>query len=668
MFHPFVPLLVALLLLCPCKANAAQPSSWKVGLASTVITPKEAVWLCGYSNRTRPAEGKVHDLYAKVFALEDSTGTRLVLVTLDLGSVSEAITESVHRKIHPTYKLPRASLILNVSHTHCAPEVAAERLVFHDLPANEEAKLVRYIAWLEDQIAVAVNTALADLRPARLSLGTGSAGFASNRRLPTPGGFINSQNREGPVDHEVPVLRVTGLDGQLRGILFGYACHNTTLAFQLYCGDYAGFAQQFLEEANPGVKALFVMGCGGDQNPYPRHGASGLDHARQHGKSLADAAQKALKGSQKEVTGNLRIGYEVVTLGLEPLPPRPRLEAEAKGSPGLAQRKARYLLNRLEREGRIDLIQTCPLHAAKLGDDLLFVAVSGETVLDYARICKREFAGPYVWVAGYNDDVFAYLPSLRVLREGGYEGREGIIHQLTPTPFLATVEERVMGGIRRLATQVGARRTPVPLKVITLGDSITKGVRPGVKAEETFASLLQESLQKDGIVTVVSNVGIGGEDTVRALARLDRDVIAHKPDVVTIMYGTNDSYVDKGKTTNRISLEDYKANLGKLVERLRAAGIQPVLMTEPRLGDRHGPNGRGEHPNKPLEEYVKACRDVARQLRVPLVDHFAHWSERNSSGMDVGKWTTDECHPNPEGHRVMMTLLRSTVKDCVSPR
>src|SRR5437764_889189 len=86
------------------------------------------------------------------------------------------------------------------------------------------------------------------------------------------------------------------------------------------------------------------------------------------------------------------------------------------------------------------------------------------------------------------------------------------------------------------------------LRIITLGDSITKGVRPGVTAEQTFASLMQRQLRAQGIAVEVENVGIGGERTDMALQRLEKDVIAKKPDVVTIMYGTNDSYVDKDKT------------------------------------------------------------------------------------------------------------------------
>src|SRR5205823_8918428 len=129
------------------------------------------------------------------------------------------------------------------------------------------------------------------LKPARLGYSHARAGFAMNRRLPTAKGYQNSPYPDGPVDHDVPVLRVEDAEKKLRAIAFGYACHNTTLSFYEFCGDYAGFAQQYLEEAHPEALALFLTGCGGDQNPYPR-GTIAL--CRQHGRTLATAVDAAL--------------------------------------------------------------------------------------------------------------------------------------------------------------------------------------------------------------------------------------------------------------------------------------------------------------------------------------------------------------------------------------
>lgn len=221
-------------------------------------------------------------------------------------------------------------------------------------------------------------------------------------------------------------------------------------------------------------------------------------------------------------------------------------------------------------------------------------------------------------------------------------------------PIILSIAIVCIGGTTATAR---IKKEAPPIKIITLGDSITTGVRPGVKPEETFATLLQESLKKEGINAEVVNVGIGGENTAQCLRRLRDEVIDKKPAFVTIMYGANDSYVDKGKTAPRLTEDEFRANLAKIVDDLRKAGIVPILMTSNRLGDKHPNNGAGEHPGKRLEAYAKICREVAKEAKVPLVDHFEFWTKTNADGVDIDRWMTDSCHPNVRGHQEMAKLM-----------
>ncbi len=239
-------------------------------------------------------------------------------------------------------------------------------------------------------------------------------------------------------------------------------------------------------------------------------------------------------------------------------------------------------------------------------------------------------------------------------------------YRLTTAPFLA-----IIGAC--LSSAVAAEPTPStqpatrPVTIVTLGDSITKGERSGVTAEETFAVLLEQSLTEQGIACRVANVGIGGERTDQALKRLGQ-VIEQQPRIVTVMYGTNDSYVDKEKTDSRISVDEYRSNLQQIVAQLLLHGIEPVLMTEPRWAADAGPNGVGEHPNVRLERYVDACRAVARELEVPLVDNFSHWTEAEAQGHNLTDWTTDSCHPNPAGHRQVADLIVPVLANIIKPQ
>ena len=193
-----------------------------------------------------------------------------------------------------------------------------------------------------------------------------------------------------------------------------------------------------------------------------------------------------------------------------------------------------------------------------------------------------------------------------------------------------------------------------------------KGVRTGVEPEETFAALLEADLKSRGVDARVTNVGIGGERTDGALARLEKDVLAKKPRLVTVMYGTNDSYVDKGKDLPRLTVEEYRANLAKIIEQVKKAGAIPVVMTEPRWG-KSAKNGAGANPNELLKKYVAACREVAQEAGVPLIDNFGTWTRAEAAGHDISKWMTDECHPNPLGHRVLADAILPVVLAQVAP-
>jgi hypothetical protein len=258
------------LLLVGLLASSAHAAEWKAGVASTVITPQESMWMAGYAARDKPSEGKVHDLHAKALALEDATGTRLVLVTLDLITVPRDLREWLETKVGQELSLPPEGLYLNASHTHCGPGLRLEKKPMYDVAEVYIRRSDDYADRLQGELFTLVKAALADLQPAELSFAQASADFAMNRRSNTGQGYQIAPNPNGPVDHDVPVLRVADAEGKLRAVLFGYACHNTTLSFNLFCGDYAGFAQADVEAAHPGATALFMIGCGGDQNPEPR--------------------------------------------------------------------------------------------------------------------------------------------------------------------------------------------------------------------------------------------------------------------------------------------------------------------------------------------------------------------------------------------------------------
>ncbi len=434
-------------------ASAAEaPVDWKAGVAAVKVTPNEPIWLAGYASRTKPSEGVLSDLHAKALALEDAAGTRVVIVTTDLISIPRVLREQVSQAVAEKFKLSPSALMLNCSHTHCGPVVKddLELSVIYQLEPQQRQQVERYFVELRDKIVGLVGAAIEQLQPATLSYSHARCGFAMNRRLPTSGGYQNSPYPEGPVDHDIPVLRVESLSGKLLAIAFGYACHNTSTALAQINADYAGYAQSEIEKAHPGTTALFVMGCGGDQNPYPR---GQIEWAQTHGKSLANAVEAALLPKPKLIRGPLRVALEPIDLAFEPVT-KAELVKRLQSKDIYEQRSAKALLSEVETTGKIRETYPYPVQVIQFGNDLTLIVLAGEVVVDYSLRLKRELGDAPVWVAGYSNDVFAYIPSVRVLKEGGYEGVGAMRYTSLPGPFLPTVEESIVTKVRELVTRL----------------------------------------------------------------------------------------------------------------------------------------------------------------------------------------------------------------------
>lgn len=422
---------------------------WKAGAGSAVITPGEPMWLAGWAVRTEPARGTAADLFARALALEDAEGHRVVVLAVDLIAVTREIVEAVARTLHARFGLSRAQLVVVSTHTHSGPEVRPDKVLFFHIPAEYAAKIGPYVAWLTTRLVEAAAAAIASLRPARLFVDRAEAGFAHNRR------------GAEACDRDVPVLAVNDDTGKRIAVVFGYACHNTTMPPDdaRYCGDYAGFAAAALEAAHPGLRALFLAGAGADQDPSPR---GTLDLACDHGRSLACAVERCLAQPETAcaVAGTLGVAYDEVPLAFQPLPSRAEIEAGAASDHRPTRAKAQYLLDRLDEDVPFAASYPCPIQVVRLGGALLLVALGGEPVVDYARAIKacHGHGRRLVWVAGYAGDMFGYVPTASILREGGYEGGRSLLWSALPAPFTDDSERQILGSVDRLVQSLNESR------------------------------------------------------------------------------------------------------------------------------------------------------------------------------------------------------------------
>jgi len=442
------------LLVLAALAGALSAQEFKAGVARLNITPEGPIWMSGYAARNKPSEGKLTELWAKALALEDNKGGRLVVVTVDLIGLPRSLAEEVAARVQKQWGLDRARLLLNASHTHTGPVVYPNLMTMFELDAAQEGVVREYARGLADKLVEVTGAALGDLAPARLAFAQGQVGFAVNRREVTPNGIKLGVNPAGPVDHSVPVVRVSNPDGTTKAVLFGYACHCTTLTAEHYkiSGDYAGYAQMEIERVHPGATAMFLTLCAGDQNPNPR---SSEELAQRHGRSLAEEVVRVLGGELKPVRPPIRAAFQIVELRFAPHT-RETFEKELESGDKFRVARARQMLKAYDERRPVRQVPY-PVQAVRFNADLALLALGGEVVVDYALRAKREFPRETLVVAAYSNDVMCYIPSLRVLREGGYEADSSMIYYGQPGPFSEEVEETVFKTIHQVLRRVGAK-------------------------------------------------------------------------------------------------------------------------------------------------------------------------------------------------------------------
>lgn len=444
-------LVAASLVVVILTSKAGAQDAWKAGAAKVNITPDSYLWMAGYAARTKPAEAKMTDLWAKALVLEDPAGKRAVLVTLDLVGIERGLSAPLCEKLQKKFSLDRSQVALNCSHTHSGPVVARNLRPMHEysLDKPQQELIRRYADRLEAAVIEVVGQAIARLAPASIAWANGTTDFAVNRRNNKEADVPKLRDEGklvGPSDHDVPVLAVkNAADGKLIAVTAGYACHATVLSGYEWSGDYPGYFQIEVEIAHPEAVALFWAGCGADQNPIPRRQR---ELAEKYGKQLAAAVAKVAQGPLMPVAGRLATGYAEVPLALARLPTRDELVAQTSDTNKYSAMRAKMLLEDIDAGKPLSQTYPYPVQLWRLGDIEWFF-LGGEVVVDFAIRIKAERNGSKTWVAGYSNDVMAYIPSRRVLTEGGYEGGGAMVYYGLPAVWSQQVESQIMEEVNR---------------------------------------------------------------------------------------------------------------------------------------------------------------------------------------------------------------------------
>lgn len=448
------------------ETNAPIPSIL-VGVAKVDVTPAEAVHII---NELEPfeSEGVAQQLFAKAIAFgDDAGGGPAILISFDGIGVPAAVADEVAARLEKSRGIPRERIAVCATHTHWAPHLTGllPTIFGGPLPPDHQARADAYTRQLVDSLESAALQALDDRQPARLSRAVGKVTFASNRRLEEDGRIVTDDalmftwNPSGPVDHSLPLLCVRDLTGKLRALHFTYACHNVSITGREISrfrnrvhGDWAGMAQEKIEERFPGCLAMVTIGCGGDARPSP---VGGLTIAEAQAREIAGEIDALLADSARWLpvsTGPIECRLERTGLPLEPAPDKETLQeyVDVAGKSRTFTARghlAGELLARLERGETAP--ETVPFTAQSwsFGDDLAMVFLAGEVVVDYRNRIHEEFDGRRIQVIAYANATPCYIVSRRMLKTGGYEAGNSMYYYGWLSHLKPEAEDAVMNAV-----------------------------------------------------------------------------------------------------------------------------------------------------------------------------------------------------------------------------
>ncbi|MCC6509531.1 MAG: neutral/alkaline non-lysosomal ceramidase N-terminal domain-containing protein, partial [Pirellulaceae bacterium] len=339
-----------------------QPQVYSVGVAKVDITPDYPVRLNGFLVRKQESVGVRQQIWAKAIAIGQQADAA-VLITVDALGIPDQLTATIAKRLQQKAGLNPARLAITASHTHTAPMIngCAPNIFGEPIPPDAQAHIDRYTQEFTDKLEQAALEALKDRRDSTLHWGIGLVSFAKNRR-----------DKNGPFDHDLPMLVVRDLQSQVRAIYVSYACHCVTLSEPRIGGDWAGFAQVQIEKRYPKAIALTSVGCAGDQNPSTGVVNDRADLAQAQGEEIAVEVDRLLSTTLRPVSGPLTIAQQELQLPLDTLPTRADFERLAQENTPTGFH-ARVQLAKLDRGEKLREQISYPVQSWAFGDSLAMV-------------------------------------------------------------------------------------------------------------------------------------------------------------------------------------------------------------------------------------------------------------------------------------------------------
>jgi neutral ceramidase len=439
----------------------------KFSLSVSEITPQKPIFLAGFGDRTHKSEG-VHDpVYAKAALLQ--ANQTVLMITLDAIGSDRSFIIGIKNTLEQKFGLKHEEVLINFSHTHHSFALTGvdESLRVGTYSIEDGSVFNRsvkdfsedesYYVFVRDALVRMVEDCYSNLEEGNLLLGRGTSNFAVSRRKLTAEGVKWAPFPGAEIDKDLFVLKLVDQAYQVRSIIYSYGCHPTSMSSDNYMisNDFPGRTSRYLEEMYPGVTAMFLQGCAGELKP-----AKSADVDRFKSCSLAemeeagiDLAQDIIGILEGEAFTQIRCSFQTILVD-------PLLYTEQTGipfyedimnDPGVGDFRKRGAQRTIQQIKDGSVKDRAPLYISiwYLDEETRLIAMEGEVSSEYSLLLKKMFPGGKTIVLGYTNGNYYYVPTRKMILEGGYEVDCNYCFGSFRGAFVPEIEDIILGQITK---------------------------------------------------------------------------------------------------------------------------------------------------------------------------------------------------------------------------
>jgi len=435
-------------------------------IVKEIITPDKPIFMHGFGSRSHKSEGTLDPLYMKAALMR--ANSPLLIVTIDALGSDRSFILGIKDALKERFGLKHEEVLINFSHTHHSFFLTgvdkANRRGGYSISQTRWAEDESELDYTEDEalfyalretLLRMVSWCYDNLKEGELSIGRASSDFAVSRRRPNSEGGVDwAPYYEGEIDQDLFVLKLVNQAGAIEGVLYSYGCHTTAMGSDNYkfSNDFAGYTSSIIEGTYSGATALFLQGCAGELKPRINTSENEFINSddetiRKVGAILAtEVCNLVSHGEFRKINCHFRAQLRDPLVYTERYPISYfRERADAPHNSEFEVRSGLRSIHAIESGTIRDRI---PYYISvwQLDEDTHLIAMEGEVSTEYSLLIKRLFSNGNMIVLGYSNGVFSYVPTRKMIREGGYEAECNYFFNLHGD-FVPEIEDIIIGQI-----------------------------------------------------------------------------------------------------------------------------------------------------------------------------------------------------------------------------